>query len=328
MYGYEDFRISLDRKENGANIDFISHAHSDHTASAKSTKNAITSAATAELIKAAYGIDIDGRQLNAIKGVRLASAGHILGSRQLVIEDDGNGEKMIYSGDFQTDSSRAAESIEIEGADTLIIDSTYPQRGLRFDDKNDVETNMIRWMNEKLEKGIVLFNAYAIGKAQELIRIFNEYGVEPVVSKRITEVNAAYKKHGVSLRYVSAFDGADYESAIGGAFVGITEKGLDRLKPVLERIHGKKVFTAVATGFAKLYRFNTDAQFGLSDHADSRQRLEYINEVSPKRIFTYGKDAKELANNLSREGYDVDVYDRKLVSCRLLVEERGIPSRE
>ncbi len=321
MCRYESFSISLDRRERGTGIDFISHAHSDHTAAAKSTKRAILSAATAGLIKAAYGIDMDGRQLNAVRGVKLLSAGHVLGSRQLVVENGADNGKTIYSGDFQMDGSRAAERIEVENADTLIVDSTYPQRGLRFEDRSEAEEKITRWAKEQLKSGIVLFKAYPIGKAQELIRILNEEGICPVVSKKISAVNAAYKKYGMDLQYTSAFDGVDHEPAIRGTFVGITEKGVDSLKPVLMRVHGKKVFTAVATGFAKLYKFNTDAQFVLSDHADSKQRLEYIDGVSPKRIFTYGKDAVELASNLSREGYPASAYGGKAVSCRLMVEE-------
>jgi Cft2 family RNA processing exonuclease len=321
MYGYGDFSISLDRRIKNAEIDFISHAHSDHISAAKSSKNALLSSATMELINAAYGINVSGRRTEGIEGVRLISAGHILGSRQLVIEGNDGMGKAIYSGDFQMEASRAAERIEIESADTLIIDSTYPQRELSFEDKSDVENNMVRWAREKLEKGIVLFNAYAIGKAQELIKVFNEYGIEPVVSKKISYVNRVYTRHGVDLKYVSAFGGTDHEPAIRGTFVGITEKSPDKLKPVLESVHRKRVFTAVATGFAKIYTFNTDAQFGLSDHADFRQRLEYIEGVSPKRIFTYGRDAVELASVLSKNGYDSKVYTGKTLGCRLLVED-------
>lgn len=321
MYTLQDFRISLDRKEAESDIDFISHAHSDHVAAAKNTKNAILSDATADLIKAAYGIGVDGRQLNITKGLKLLNAGHILGSKQLVVEDGGDYGRVVYSGDFQVDESRAAEKIEIENADTLILDSTYPQRGIKFDDKNSVETEMFRWTREHLKEGIVLFSAYSVGKAQELISIFNEYGIEPVVSKKISMVNSVYKKHGSDLEYFSAFEGTDHEDKIRDTFVGITEKNIEKLKPMLEKVHGRRVFSAVATGFAKMYRFGTDAQFCLSDHADFRQRLEYIDGVSPKYILTYGREAKELANNLSREGYNAEVYTEKRVSCKLLVEE-------
>ncbi len=321
MYTLQDFRISLDRKEAGSDIDFISHAHSDHVAAAKSTKNAIMSDATADLIKAAYGIGIDGKQLNITKGLKLLNAGHILGSKQLVVEDGGDDGRVVYSGDFQVSESRAAERIEIENADTLVLDSTYPQNGIKFDDRDIVERKILDWTKEKLEKGIVIFKAYSIGKAQELIKIFNGEGICPVVSKKVSHVNRVYKKYGVDLQYVSAFEDADHEPAIKGTFVGITEKSIDKLKPKLGLVHDKKVFTAVATGFASIYRFNSDAQFDLSDHADFRQRLEYIEGVSPKRIFTYGKDARELANNLSRAGYQANVYEAKSVLCKRLVEE-------
>lgn len=320
MYGYGDFSISLDRRIKNAEIDFISHAHSDHISAAKSSKNALLSSATMELINAAYGINVSSRRTEGIEGVRLISAGHILGSRQLVIEgNDGTG-KTIYSGDFQMDKSSVSEPIEIEGAETLIIDSTYPHYGLRFDEREVIENKIARWTVRKMEEGIVLFGAYAIGKAQELISILNRYGVRPVVSKKISRVNEVYKRHGIRLEYFSAFDGADHESAVRGNFVGITEKRISILKPILKRIHGKEVFSAVATGFSKLYNLGADAQFDLSDHADFYQRIEYIERVAPRRIFTYGSNAKVLAANLVKAGYKASEYKERYVPVRLPLE--------
>ena len=74
-----------------------------------------------------------------------------------------------------------------------------------------------------------------------------------------------------------------------------------------------KVFTATASGFAKSMRFNTDVQFTLSDHADFKQAIEYINRVEPKVIYTCGSSSEVFARNLraySKNAYSIGSRSR------------------
>ncbi|EQD56253.1 hypothetical protein B2A_05350, partial [mine drainage metagenome] len=75
--------------------------------------------------------------------------------------------------------------------------------------------------------------------------------------------------------------------------------------------HKKRVYTATATGFAKSFRFNVDAQFCLSDHADFKQSIEYIDAVSPKKVYTYGGNREVFARNLCKMGYEAEAYTEK-----------------
>ncbi|HIH50665.1 MAG: MBL fold metallo-hydrolase [Candidatus Micrarchaeaceae archaeon] len=305
MISSNNLRISLDRKESGADIDFISHAHTDHIAAAKSSKSVLASMQTIRLIEQAHNITLaQGR--NEQEGFRLIEAGHMLGSRQLCIENEHLGKRVVYTGDFQMVRSKTSRPIEILDADTVIMDSTYEDPSIRFNDKNEVETAMQDWARGRLEDGIVIFGAYALGKAQELISILNDAGIRPVVSKKIGRVSGVYTNNGIKLEYLSAeeHDG-DYEDALRGNFVGITEtRDLQTIKAGLGMAHGKRVFTAVATGFAKVFRFNTDAQFPLSDHADFSQSIEYIEATGAREVVTYGANAEAFARNLSQKGYN------------------------
>jgi Cft2 family RNA processing exonuclease len=321
MQGYDTFNISLDKKDRGADIDFVSHAHTDHISAVKGSKSVLMSDQTASLIEKVYSIGMGSRRIALPKTVKLINAGHILGSKQLAIEDDEKGEKIIYSGDFQMGEPLAAEPIEIESADTLILDSTYPQFGLKFESKEETGQNLVRWVNEKLKEGIVIISAYAIGKSQEIIKLMNNAGIVPVISKKITKASEVYNRYGARLEFFSAFNGdGEYESALKENFVGITEKDVGELAIKLHAVYNKRIFTAVATGFSKLYKFDTDAQFAISDHADFYQRIEYIDSVAPKKIYTYGKEASLLTNTLRRAGYTSEVYNSKVVSAKILVE--------
>jgi putative mRNA 3-end processing factor len=296
--------ISLDRRESGSSIDFISHAHSDHASAAKGSNHVLASSQTIQLIEQAYGAEIEEAQNTA--GIKLLDSGHMLGSRQLCVNDAGSNKDIVYTGDFQMQRSKTARPVEVMDADCLIMDSTYPDPEVVFDDRSEVEALMQDWVENTLKKGIALFSVYAMGKAQEVVALLNDLGITPVVSRKISKLNGVYKRNGIALEYASAYDeGSDFDDIVRGDFVGITEtRDISGLASMLSKVHNKKVFTAVATGFAKVYKFGTDMQFPLSDHADFRQSIEYIEAASAKEVLTYGRNCEELAANLQKEGYD------------------------
>ncbi len=310
--------ISLDARISGADMDFVSHAHSDHIAAVKKSEAMLCSMQTAELISVAYGIS-PKLATEVPRGIKLLDSGHMLGAKQLYIEDCNTGGSTIYSGDFQIMESVTSKRIEIKHADSLIIDSTYPDPDIRFDAREEVETALAKWTARAVKYGIVLFKAYAMGKAQELIRILNEAGITPVVNKKISAINRVYVSDGIRLSYVSAYDDeSDYEEVLKDNFVAVVDsRNFDNLASAVGYAHRKRVYTAIATGFAKSFRFNVDAQFGLSDHADFKQSTDYIDAVSPKKIYTYGSNKEVFAKNLSREGYNAEPYNSKYAMLKV-----------
>ncbi len=292
--------ISLDNNEH-ADFSFVSHAHSDHIAGVHKNSNVVASQETVELISVAYGIEsVRITEFDNRCKASLLDAGHMLGSKQLFIEDFQEGKAIVYTGDFQMERSMTVKPIEIRQADIAIIDSTYPYPEVEFESKEEVGEKIAEWAEKTAEKGIVLFGAYKMGKSQELISILNARGITPWVSKGILNVNKVYEKNGVRLDYLSTYNGDELD---GGNFVGISEtRNIKQLGGMLEKIYEKRVYTAVVTGFAKTLHFGTDMQFALSDHADFKQALDYINEVQAKEIITYGKGSEVLAANLAKKG--------------------------
>ncbi len=311
MIHVNDHVISLDRKEKKSTLDFISHAHSDHISSAKSSKNVIASDETVQLLEAVQGIKV-AKSEKQIKGIKLLDAGHILGSKQIYANDECSGKRIAYTGDFQMQDSRACARIKIEDADVAIVDSTYTDPEVQFDDRAETESAMQIWTERRLMDGIVLFGSYALGKAQELITIMNETQIVPVVSEKISIASRVYKKNGVELDYASTYDDLeDYRQIVRGNFVGIVEMhNFDMVRAELAARYNKPVYTAVATGWAKVMSFGTDVQFPLSDHADFHQATEYIDATGAKEVFTYGANAKDLAENLKHRGYSAAPFTK------------------
>ncbi|MFP3215317.1 MAG: MBL fold metallo-hydrolase [Candidatus Micrarchaeota archaeon] len=296
-------KIALDTSDKSADLNFISHAHADHIRGAKKNAYVIASNETHNLIKVRNGIELNIKPIP--NNFKLLDAGHILGSKQLFIESS-LGYSILYTGDYQLQESCVAKKIEAKEADILIIDSTYPYLNVKFDERSEVEDAIKKYVLMKLEKGIVLLGAYALGKAQELIKILNSAGIIPVVDKKISGINKVYSNFGISLEYASIYDDEEaFNNIVKHNFVGVVSlKDLRELAEKMSIAYSKKVFTGVATGFAKLFRFNTDVQFPLSDHADIYQAANYIDLVGAKVVYTYGSNPKLMASNLKRLGYE------------------------
>jgi putative mRNA 3-end processing factor len=297
--------MSLDRKEQGSDVDFISHAHSDHVAAARRSRCVLSSAETRDLINTAYRMRISWERSEAFE---LLDSGHMLGAKQLYIGDIGDGRSLVYSGDFQMQRAYACPPIRTRHADIAIVDSTYPHREVEFEDHEAVKEDMQAWVSKALGSGIVLFTAFRMGKAQELIGILNEAGIRPVVSKRIGEINGIYRESGIALDCASAYDG-DADAAMRHNFVGISEaRDVGALAARLEVVHGRKVHTAIATGLIKEFGFSAEGQFPLSSHADFQQTVEYLDRVRPETVLTYGRDRELMARNLTSAGIGAEPF--------------------
>lgn len=307
-----EYSIALDCGDPSANVNFVSHAHSDHTSGLRKDKKVIASQITKEFIQCRTkrkSIEL----IENPRDIKLLDAGHILGSKQLYAEPEDLGASIMYTGDYQMQRSLVAEPIELKQADILIIDSTYPERDVVFGDRAEVMSSISEYIVKHLERGIVLFGSYTLGKAQEIIKIANEADVCPVVDQKVHDVNQIYEKHGIRLDYASSYkDESELESVLKGNFMGVTSvNSLQDVAYNLEKAHNKRVYTAVATGFAKVFNMDVDAQFPLSDHADYKQALEYINVCNPKVIYTRGESAcaEKFARNLMEDGYDARVFE-------------------
>lgn len=306
MITVDGMNISLDEREPQSDMDFISHAHSDHIMAAKKSKAVITSDETSDLIKAAYNIDIIRSDFKS-KGISLLNSGHMLGAKQIKVDDPNNDKTIIYSGDYLVENNDPKNKIEIKKSDMLIVDSTYPSPSFKFDDRAETINQIKDWVERSMDKGIILFGSYSMGKPQELISILNEIGIIPVVNKKISMISKVYNKYGCGLKFKSVYDGD--ENLFDDNFVGIISNiSLSRTKHMLSYIHHKKVMTAVTTGFSKVYNLSVDKQFDLSDHSDFYQALQYIDSSNPKEVYTYGQSQDEFALNLRKLGYNAKPF--------------------
>lgn len=282
---------------------FVSHAHSDHIAA---HEEIIVSERTARLMQARlpgerHEIVLEFGVPTMVRGHRitLLPAGHIFGSAQFFLEGDAG--SLLYTGDFKLRPGRSAERTEWQQADTLIMETTYGLPRYRMPPTELVVQQIVAFCREALEEGATpVLLGYSLGKAQEILCSLAEANLQPMLHGSVFRMTRIYEQFG------QAF--CNYERYKAGATDGkvlICPPSANR-SPMIQRIKNKRV--AMISGWAvepsAIYRYQADAAFPLSDHADYTDLVRYVELVQPKRVLTLHGFAAEFARDLRDRGIE------------------------
>ena len=291
----------------GSELVFVSHAHSDHTAA---HREVILSEPTARLMQARlpgvreehileFGKDYPVRQGAQEYRIRLLPAGHIFGSAMAMIES--NGERLLYTGDFKLRRGLSAEPCTPERADTLIMETTYGRPHYVFPPTEAVLAGITRFCREAIDnEEIPLLLGYSLGKSQEILRGLADAGIPLMLHESVWKLTRIYEQLGQSF---PAYERYESGKAHGKVLLFPPNAASSRLLHSLG-----KVRSAVLTGWAvdphARFRYQSEAAFPLSDHADFPDLMEMVKQVQPKRIYTLHGFAADFAQTLRDRGYD------------------------
>jgi DNA ligase-1 len=282
---------------------FVSHAHSDHIAQ---HDEIIVSERTARLMQARLPGERNEHVLNFgeqtnVRGldVTLIPAGHIFGSAQFFLETE-NGS-LLYTGDFKLRPGRSAEPAEWRHAETLIMETTFGLPRYRFPPTEEVISHIVAFCRDALETGAVpVLLGYSLGKAQEILCALSGAGLKPMLHGTVHRMTRIYEQFGQSF--------CDYERYNANDVAGkvlICPPSVSRSR-MLEKISDKRV--AMISGWAvepsAIYRYQVDAAFPLSDHADYNDLVRYVELVKPARVLTLHGFAAEFARDLRNRGIE------------------------
>ncbi len=234
----------------------------------------------------------------------LFSAGHVLGSSQLLIE--GARGRFVYTGDFKLERSYTAEPPEVKRCDTLLMECTYGRPQYAFPPRAEVAGAMVAWATRALEDGVVpIFFAYSLGKAQEAMAILGNGGIALTAHGAVASMARVYEEAGVALPPYRRYDAAAFD---GRSALIWPPSG--RALPTAVR--GKAVRTAALTGWVlgRGANFNgrTDAGFPLSDHADYPSLLRYVELAQPKKVLL-NHGGREFVGRLRKLGIDAEYLE-------------------
>ncbi|PYJ62045.1 MAG: DNA ligase [Verrucomicrobia bacterium] len=292
--------------QNGVERVFVSHAHSDHIGE---HREVILSPPTAAFMQARLG---GARQEHVLpfgepaaietQGIRwqitLLPAGHIFGSAMSWIEAEG--ESVLYTGDFKLRPGLSAEPCEPRHADTLIMETTYGRPEYQFPPTREVLKGVVRFCREAIdnEETPVLLG-YSLGKSQELLRGLADAGLAILLHESVFKLTKIFEQLGHRFPPHEKFEG---KPASGKVLIC---PPMSNLSAALRKLG--KARAAVLTGWAVdpdcCFRYQTDAAFPLSDHADFPDLVEFVKRVAPKRVFTLHGFAADFAQTLREMGF-------------------------
>ena len=282
---------------------FVSHAHSDHIAP---HQEVIVSKHTARLMRVRlpgsrieHSLRFGERRSIRHVDVMLIPAGHIFGSAQCLVFV--GKETLLYSGDFKLRPGRSAEQAEWRHADTLVMETTFGVPRYRFPPMKEVVDQMVAFCGETINAGEVpVLLGYSLGKAQEILCALEGAGLTPMLHGSVYQMTRIYEQFGQSFcKYVR------YNRNDVAGKVLICPPSANR-SPMLEQIPRKRV--ALISGWAvdphAVYRYQVDAAFPLSDHADYGDLLRYVELVQPRRVLTLHGFAAAFASDLRARGLE------------------------
>lgn len=272
----------------------ISHAHADHAISGNN--EVFCTEATAAFMHLRYGknaakaFNIAGyHQLFTIKGVQVTfiSAGHMLGSAQVLMEY--GGVKYLYTGDYKIQPDATCEPIGWVKADVLITESTFADPQVLHPDPfeeikklNDIKIN-------------ILLGAYGLGKSQRLIQLINEHAPQKklLIHHRIMPINAVYEKFGYSPGKYQMY---------GRKLMKNQEEYVYIVPPFTfdSYINATGVKRLFASGWKNL-QVNMNDTLYISDHVDWNDILQAVAEVEPKQLWTLHGNGVHLKKHFGND---------------------------
>ncbi|MEO6849712.1 MAG: MBL fold metallo-hydrolase [Mucilaginibacter sp.] len=286
---YGDFYLDPTQPVNTA---IISHAHADHAIAGNN--EVYCTEATAAFMQLRYGKNA-GKAFNlagfhqpfSVADVKITfvSAGHILGSVQILMEYQG--VKYFYTGDYKVQPDNTCEPIEWVNADVLITESTFANPDIIHPDAvteikklNDIKTN-------------ILLGAYSLGKSQRLISLINTYAPQKtiLVHHRIMPINTVYEKFGFSPGKYQIYSRKLMKEQQEYVYIvpPFTFNSYYRATGV------KRLF---ASGWKNLQVNQNDTLF-ISDHADWADILLAIERTRPQQVWTLHGDGNYLRKHFA-----------------------------
>ncbi|MGE0502165.1 MAG: ligase-associated DNA damage response exonuclease [Rhizobiaceae bacterium] len=181
----------------------ITHGHSDHARSGHA--HVLATRETLDIMAIRYGVDFAGATQAAALGetmtiggtvVTFHPAGHVLGSAQIAVEHGGT--RIVASGDYKRQPDSTCVAFEPVACDVFITEATFGLPVFRHPEDRREIARLLNSVEQFPERAHVI-GAYALGKAQRVIRLLREAGYDrPIhIHGAIERISAYYATQGI-----------------------------------------------------------------------------------------------------------------------------------
>lgn len=278
----------------------ITHGHADHARSGHGA--VLATRETLAIMAVRYGPDFAGRAEAAPLGERMRigdvtvsfhPAGHVLGSAQIAVELEGC--RIVVSGDYKRRRDPTCLAFEPVPCDVFITEATFGLPVFRHPD-DGIEIAKLTASLAAFPERAHLVGAYALGKAQRLIRRLREEGYDETIFMHgaLEKLSALYEAEGIALGRLAPATlaagqrgGAPFAGAIIiGPPAAFTDRWARRFPDPL---------AAFASGWMTIRQRakqrGVELPLVISDHADWDELTTTIAELRPGEVWvTHGRE--------------------------------------
>ncbi len=274
----------------------ITHGHADHARAGHG--RVLATPETLEIMRVRYGEDFAGSTQALAYGegserdgveVSLHPAGHVLGSAQAVVR--WRGITIAVSGDYKRRRDPTCPAFEPVACDVFVTEATFGLPVFAFPDDKDEIAALLASVAQFPER-THLVGAYALGKAQRVIRLIREAGYDRViyVHGALARLNALYEAHGVDLGPLAPATDSGRANLAGEIVVAPPSA----FTSTWSRRFADPI-SAFCSGWmrvrARARQRGVELPLILSDHCDWGELTRTLSELSPAEVWiTHGRE--------------------------------------
>lgn len=288
----------------------ITHGHADHARSGHDHYMA-THAALPVMRHRLGEISAQGTDFGTVTRIGAADvsfhpAGHVPGSAQIRVSV--NGQVWVVSGDYKIEDDGLSEAFEPQRCHHFITESTFGLPVFRWRAQAELADDINRWWRACAAAGKTAFlGAYALGKAQRLLRMLDP-DIGPILTHGAVEAtNAVMRAQGIALPATTQLTKDTDPKAHKGAIVIAPPSALG--STWAKRFGPSE--TAFASGWMQLRgirrRRAGDRGFVISDHADWPGLLSAIKATEADTVSVTHGYTDIFARYLREQGLQADV---------------------
>lgn len=274
----------------------ITHGHADHARAGHGV--AAATPETLAIMAARYGESFCRRPEPVRYGealsrdgveVRLVPAGHVLGSAQAVVRY--KGLTIVVSGDYKRRRDPTCAPFEPVACEVFVTEATFGLPVFRFPPDSEEIAALLASVRQFPERCHIV-GAYALGKAQRVIRLIREAGYDQTlyVHGALARLNALYQAHGIDLGPLASATDEGRADFAGKIVIAPPSALADRWS----RRFPEPV-SAFASGWmrvrARARQRGVELPLVISDHADWDELTMTAAELKPQELWiTHGRE--------------------------------------
>lgn len=274
----------------------ITHAHSDHARPGHA--HVLATRETLDIMRLRLGENFATASQSTGYGERIAvngvdvsfhPAGHVLGSAQIRLSH--GGMTIVVSGDYKRQADSTTQPFEPIPCDVFITEATFGLPVFRHPPPQHEIAKVLSSLARAPER-THLIGAYALGKAQRVMRLLREAGYDaPIhIHGAMEKVTRYYESCGVDLGRIELLAPGKSETPRGGVVLCPPSALHDRWS---QRFGDAA--RAMASGWmrvrARARQSGVELPLILSDHADWPELTRTLEDIDPGEVWvTHGQE--------------------------------------